>query len=478
MRPASFNARIVLLHIVIALVASILVQLALTYILREFLVRNKDGALQKEARDVSGFVMLFRSQGTSYDVIKELLERRAATKSEYFVEIRDSKGNIFFQSPNVRPGYTIQDTTRKSLASPTTLSVEHLGSLRVYSSEFQGFVLSVAYPLGEIYDLLVESYSSLMLLIPLTIVMLVLGELLMLYYLMRPVRRLNSYVDLVVRQPYHADLPEPRYPAKGELGRVVDKVYEMVRVMQRSRNQALNFSSMASHEIRTPLTIIRSQLESALDLRLSNSKLRKIVGSTYDEMLRLNRTVEDLLNLSTLQAGTFKLDLETVSLGDFMRRFYDEALFLTRPKKIAVVLKKGPRVFLQVDVARLRQVFFNLMDNAIRHTADGKRIRFSYDVEDHHVVIFFSDAGGGIPPEKLSKVFEPFYRYSSNGTKSGGAGLGLALVKWIVESHGGTVDVKSELGVGTTFMIRLPLVSGSISTPRIIQTARFSSRNQ
>jgi signal transduction histidine kinase len=208
--------------------------------------------------------------------------------------------------------------------------------------------------------------------------------------------------------------------------------------------------------LRTPLSIIRSQLESPLASHSRTKELRSVVASAYDEMLRLSRTVEDLLSLGTMQVGTLTLNLETISLFKFLNHFYDEALFLSRPKNITVVLKKGQEVYLKVDVIRIRQVFFNLLDNAIKNTSSGNRIRMSYHIEGNNVVIVFADTGIGIAPDKLEKIFEPFFTYAQKSGIHRGAGLGLALVKWIIELHRGSITVLSEINKGTEFMISLP----------------------
>jgi two-component system, cell cycle sensor histidine kinase DivJ len=227
--------------------------------------------------------------------------------------------------------------------------------------------------------------------------------------------------------------------------------------LKNSRNQALKFSSLAAHELRNPLTIIRSQLENALDPNLGARQLRETIESVYDEMLRLSSVIDDLLNLSTMEAGTFKLKLEQINVEKFMKTFYDEALMLTRPKNISTVLKKGPAVFVTGDVSRLRQVFFNLLDNAIKHTDSGKQIRLSHSIEGPNVLITFADAGKGIPADVLPRIFDPFYRVDSTDMNSEGVGLGLALAQWVIDLHQGDIKVESMVGQGTTFLIRLPI---------------------
>jgi signal transduction histidine kinase len=270
------------------------------------------------------------------------------------------------------------------------------------------------------------------------------------------IQRLDQYLQILLQQPIGNELLKPPPSPRGDVNHLTQTVSKIVERLHASRNQALQFSSFATHELRTPLSIIRNQLESALASHSRTKELRSVVASAYDEMLRLSRTVEDLLSLGTMQVGTLTLDLETISLFKFLNHFYDEALFLSRPKNITVVLKKGPEVYLKVDAIRLRQVFFNLLDNAIKNTPSGNRIRLSYHIEDKNVVIVFADTGVGIAPDKLEKIFEPFFTYAQKNESHRGAGLGLALVKWIIELHRGSITVLSEVNKGTEFSISLP----------------------
>jgi signal transduction histidine kinase len=272
----------------------------------------------------------------------------------------------------------------------------------------------------------------------------------------RLIQKLDQYLQTLLQQPIGNELLEPPPSPKGDVDHLTQTVAKIVKRLHASRNQALHFSSYATHELRTPLSIIRNQLESALASQARAQELRSVVASAYDEMLRLSQIVEDLLNLGTMQAGSLKLNLETFPLFKFLNTFYDEALFLSRPKNISVVLKKGPDVYIKADMLRLRQVFFNLLDNAIKNTPSGNRIRLSYDLKGDRVVILFADTGVGIPADKLKRIFEPFYTFSQNSDSQKGAGLGLALTQWIIELHQGAITVQSEINKGTEFAISLP----------------------
>ena len=208
--------------------------------------------------------------------------------------------------------------------------------------------------------------------------------------------------------------------------------------------------------MRTPLSLIRNYLEVALNSPDVDPSVLKMIASAYDEALVLGGTVEDLLNLSTLQAGTANLTFTYFPLQEFLKSFYDEAMMLARHKDITVVLAKPPQGTMEADTARLRQVMFNLLDNAIKNTKPGGRIHISSEIQGNDILITFSDTGRGISSENLTRIFEPFFKDTCEDATTPGVGLGLPLVKWIIESHGGSVAVKSEPGKGTTFCLRIP----------------------
>jgi PAS domain S-box-containing protein len=252
-----------------------------------------------------------------------------------------------------------------------------------------------------------------------------------------------------------------RGPVPGDTASMVDRlaerIGETVDKMGLTLQKTLSFSSLASHELRTPLSILRNQLEGAMNLGTPESSLRGVVVSAYDEILRLNRTVETLLSLGAMQAGTFRLELSTVEMRKLLKDFHEDAVILSRSKNISVELSSSPEASIACDVDRIRQILFNLLENALKHTPENGTIRIGYSIEKPNVALKFADNGEGIPPEELPRIFDPFYRGAASTSR--GTGLGLAFVQWIVEAHRGSIGAESVRGQGTTFTIKLPLES-------------------
>lgn len=222
-------------------------------------------------------------------------------------------------------------------------------------------------------------------------------------------------------------------------------------------HHVLNFSSFAAHELRIPLTILRSSLESILDADAPVREMRKKLSQVYDEVLRLIHMTGMLLEVGRMQTGSLKLELQPIDLATCVGEFCEDARHICRQKEIDFTLGSAPIAHVRANSHYLCQVFFNLLDNSCKHTPTGGRINLDYTIHDREVVFQFSDSGSGILPDDLLHVFEPFFKGSESESRGvSGAGLGLAFAKWVVEAHEGQITVKSQVGSGTTFEIRLP----------------------
>jgi signal transduction histidine kinase len=178
-----------------------------------------------------------------------------------------------------------------------------------------------------------------------------------------------------------------------------------------------------------------------------------------EEVLRLNGIVAGLLALSRLDAGEAKSEWVRFDLAQLAATTADQMSLLAEDKSITVTCEAAPGVMVEGDRARLKQVIVNLLDNAIKYTPNGGRVRLQITRQDGHAVLDVVDDGVGIPTEALPHVFKRFFRVDdSRSREQGGAGLGLSIVKSICAAHGAQVEVSSVLGQGSRFRIRQPLV--------------------
>ena len=224
---------------------------------------------------------------------------------------------------------------------------------------------------------------------------------------------------------------------------------------QRAWDQQQDFVANASHELRTPLTLIRASTEVAMRSNIGK-KEAGLLRDVLQESDYMSRLVDDLLLLSRLDAGQLKLELEKVSLRKLFTEVQHQLEKLPQKTRASFNLADSKGQVL-ADFTRLRQVLLILLDNAIKHTPEGTPVRVSADHDDKQVRITVEDRGPGIAAEHLAHIFERFYQVSRGfSDESRSNGLGLSIAKGLVELHGGTIEVESELGKGTRFIVSLP----------------------
>ncbi|HTU81201.1 MAG TPA: ATP-binding protein [Candidatus Acidoferrales bacterium] len=218
------------------------------------------------------------------------------------------------------------------------------------------------------------------------------------------------------------------------------------------------FLSNVSHELRTPLSSIKLMLETVLEA--PDEEARDLfLPQALSQVDRLAALVGQLLEQARAESGQLKLALREIDLEEVAHPIVSSFEPQASNKGIALELIAGRPVQLEADPDRLSQIFVNLIDNAIRHTNAGGRVKVELDARGSDAVVRIRDTGEGIPYRDLPHIFERFYVVDRSRTReSGGAGLGLAIVKGIVDAHGGAISAESMLGRGTTFTIRLPIM--------------------
>ena len=454
---SSFRLKIVLWHSLLVLITLLLFRILSVEVIRSSLYDDFDSSLRAEAEWIRGVLEAYKLRRLpDEDIQSDINARSSLSPRKEFIEIYQANGAEYFCSPNLGPDRLI-GLVRDAFAEPVTVKEFRRRPLRLFGLKDAFHIIYVGYPLTDIEAAINEILYSSLLLIPITLIFVVMSGLFLVVRFVKPIRELNLYAEQLMHQPLDQELPKVTVRSKDEIGELIHRINEVIEKMRNSMRQVLSFSSLASHELRTPLAIVRNQVEEALHSEMPAEAQRENLASIYDEILRMKRIVDDLLSLGTMQAGTFKIRLERVAMQAMLDEFHEEASLLSREKNITVLLEPCAQIFIQADVMRIRQVLFNLLDNALKHTPENGCIRLKCDLQDGQVMLHFADTGSGIPSQALQRIFDPFYRRTLDGFSSHGAGLGLALVKWIVEAHHGSITVRSEIGKGTIFTIILPI---------------------
>lgn len=239
---------------------------------------------------------------------------------------------------------------------------------------------------------------------------------------------------------------------------VVVAVYDLTAIRELEQMRK-DFVANVSHELKTPITSIRGFAETLLDGELDNLETsREFLEIIYEESLRLQRLVADLLDLSRIESKKMKLEIEEIPVDDLIQSIVKTMEDQWRAKNQTLTVSIESPFFVRVDVDSFRQILINLLSNAIAYTPEGGKIQVCASKKGENWTLVVKDTGIGIPLRDQSRIFERFYRVDKDRSRdSGGTGLGLAIVKHLIDIYQGKIEVKSELGKGSAFYITIPV---------------------
>jgi len=403
-------------------------------------------------------------------LIPDLAALLEAVPDYLIITARD--GSLLFASPDAR-ALTFQQVEQLRLVAVAPISGRTSGALRL---EPEGpklhyalrYVTDAGPQFGAILaganlrtaELSAEQLlSTIALILPLGLV----AALLMGSWIARralaPVDRIITEVrEITDGRSLHRRLAEPM--VKDELGRLTETLNQMMTRLERSFAALRRFTADASHELKTPLTVLRAGVERAITMPSLPSEALAALEETLQEINRMTELVEALLMLARADEGTAPLHRETVDLRAIVEETGETGELLAAEAGVNMeVATPADPVIVPVDASRIRQLILNLLTNAVKYTPAGGSVRLQLGPSNGRVTLTVADSGVGIAPGDLPHIFDRFWRADSARTRTGersGTGLGLAICKWIAEAHGGTIDVQSRPGRGTTFTVTLP----------------------
>ncbi|HEX5692033.1 MAG TPA: HAMP domain-containing sensor histidine kinase, partial [Roseiflexaceae bacterium] len=221
------------------------------------------------------------------------------------------------------------------------------------------------------------------------------------------------------------------------------------------------FLSIASHELKNPLTSLlgRAQLmQRRLSRTADGARAAEDAELIIGQARRISALLNDMLDMSRLESGQFEVERTPLDLATLIRGAVSELQASTTSHELRVCDPPAPLI-VAGDAVRLEQVFTNLLGNAVKYSPDGGNVTISMGADGNQALVSISDTGLGIPPEALPQLFKRFYRVMRDDAQHiSGSGIGLYVVKEIVTGHGGTIEVASAVGAGSTFTVRLPLL--------------------
>ncbi len=251
---------------------------------------------------------------------------------------------------------------------------------------------------------------------------------------------------------------------RAEVALRTEELNQALSRLDANLRQMRQFHADASHELRTPLTIMRGEVEVALRTVRTPEEYQRVLNSILEEMNRVSSITDHLLLLARADSGHIQVERQPIEINDILEDLHPQVLLLAERRGISLDLEEDACVSVLGDSSRLRQLFLNLIDNAIKYTPGGGSILVRVREEDGYAVVAVEDTGIGIAPADIPHVFDRFFRADrARSREMGGAGLGLAICRWVTDAHHGWVDVESVLGAGSTFTVRIPLAADEAS---------------
>ena len=312
---------------------------------------------------------------------------------------------------------------------------------------------------GQSEDDISETLATLLLILgiayPVTLGVAVLGGIFLAGRALSPVDKITTQARLMsadhLGQRMDLQLPDD------ELGRLARTFDDMIARLDHTFQRQRQFTADASHELRTPLTIMKGQIDVALQHQREPEEYRQVLAVVNDEVDRLIRLAGSLLTLTRADAGEIPLELEEVDLPAVIADVVEQLRPSAEHMGVDLKIVPGGPVTISADGDLLLQLLLNVLDNAIKYTPDGGEVSVGWNVAIGHVELSVSDTGIGIAAEHIPLIFDRFYRVDKARSRAeGGAGLGLAISRWIVEAHGGSIRAESTREKGSLFTVSLP----------------------
>ncbi len=401
-----------------------------------------------------------RSLGTEVETLY------APEANDRFIRISRPDGSVVYASGRPREAHFDPALVPRAAAAAAGRKVQADGTLLIATQEALA-------PGGRHYRVEVgasaapneSTLGSLLLMLavalPVAVLVAVAGGFFLVRRSLEPVARIGRKAEEITQHSLSERLPVVH--SGDQIERLSVSLNHMISRLEEAIQGSKQFVADASHELRTPLTVMRGELESlAQDAELPRAT-RESLGSVLEEVERLAEIVEGLFALSRLDAGEANEEWVRFDLAALAATTAEQLGLLAEDKDVALECVTAAPVLVRGDRARLKQVIVNLLDNAIKYTPRGGRIRLSVAIEAEHAVLEVTDTGIGIEAAALPHVFKRFFRVDrSRSREVEGAGLGLSIVKSICALHGASVEVSSAPGRGSTFRVRQPLdITGS-----------------
>lgn len=473
MRLNTLRARVVTWYAGMLAAALLVFGATLYFGVQGYLNASLQHSLARDAQAIGTTFLAFEEQKGQPWMAGEITEAYAPELSGRFIRITRRDGTVLYESGDTRdpvidasavlpPDFRDEGARFHSERQPGSHDLL-LYTLPFRSSSGTSYLIETGSSVAPIQRVLSSLRRILLMITPLILIGAAMGGRALMKLPLQPLVTLSDRAEHVGTSKLGERLPVPS--THDEIERLALSLNRMIQRLEDALSHNRRFSGDVSHELRTPLAILRGELEQVLREPQLQHPVRNSISSALDEIDRMAKIVESLLAIARLDAGVDSIDPQPVDVSKLCRWVLDQMQVLAEEKEIVMQARTTPMTVL-IDTARMKQVLVNVIDNAIKYTPSGGRIELTSSVAEGMAIIEVSDTGIGISPADLPHAFDRFFRADKARSRiSGGAGLGLSIVKAICSAHGGFITLDSTEGVGTVVHIELPLASASSGAP-------------
>jgi heavy metal sensor kinase len=392
-----------------------------------------------------------------------------------FIQVLDESGNIGKKSDNLKNVQlpislnALKNASKGIITFETNRSMGNaplrIITFPILENNHISKIIQVASSLEDVEDALNTLFIILMITVPLALMVASLGGQFLAYKALKPVDNITQTARLITSKNLNQRIKPPK--VKDEIARLIETFNEMIFRLDQSFRQIKQFTSDASHELKTPLTILKGEVEVTLRKERTSPEYQQTLKSNLEEINWMSQIVDDLLLLSKVDSGELRLHKEDLNLTGILNEVVSQMNILAESKKLRIEASNHhEEVHIFGDALRIRELFLNLISNGIKYTEEEGSIHITLtkdnqpDLGNPFVKIIVSDTGIGIAKEDQERIFDRFFRVDkARSREQGGSGLGLSICKWIVEAHQGEIEVASEIGKGSSFIVKLPIHS-------------------
>ena len=425
------------------------------YAMRGSILETVDESLLDQ---VQGIRELIERESVSGNLARDLERDEEILAGSDLLQVSDPAGNWIYRSKTMaRFGPATAPISRASVTTEQPDGVPLRVRTTPVAARGKVFVVQLAYPLDDFNEALNRFRRVLFLSSPLLLLLASAGG----YWLSRralgPVDQITREARSISAQNLSSRLAVPR--TGDELERLSETLNGMLERLEQAFRRITQFTADASHELRTPVALMRTRAEIILRRSRSEEEYRETLRQILEDLQRTSVLLEDLMLLARADSGAQALERTRINMAESIQEACLEGRALAETKQISLQseLPEVP-VWINGDANSLLRLFLILLDNAVKYTPPQGRITVSLYSNNGSAVAEVRDSGIGITAQDLPHIFERFFRADpARSRQTGGAGLGLAIGKWIAEAHGGAITVQSKPGGGSVFQVKIPL---------------------